>query len=438
MDSKIIAEQIFLAAIKSVLPDKMVSREVRLQERTLNISGMVMPLDAIHSIYVIGAGKASAIMATEIENILGNRITGGHVVVKYGHTSKLKRIQISEAGHPEPDNNGYLATQKILAIARLATDKDLIICLISGGGSALLTDFPEGENINDIIITNDLLLKCGADIRDINTVRKHLSKVKGGQLAQSAYPATLVTLILSDVIGDFPDTIASGPTVPDPTTFSDAIGVLRKYKLIKKIPPAILDYLKKGVEGVHPETPKIGDPVFENTYNVVIGSNKIALEAARKRAVELDLHAIIITSGLEGDTIKVADQLVATAIKFQNDPATKNPCCLLFGGETTLSVNGNGSGGRNQHMALYVATLLKDKEGITFLSAGTDGNDGPTSAAGAIVDTKTFKNASVQKLGIDRYLKEFDSFHFFEKAGGHVITGPTMTNVMDLIIIIIE
>ena len=269
----------------------MIRSKVYVDETSLNISGIAMPLDTIDCIYVIGAGKASAIMAKEIENILGDLITGGHVVVKYGHACELKHIEISEAGHPVPDDNGYLATQKILDIASRATGKDLVICLISGGGSALLTDFPEDGNLNDIIITNNLLLKCGADIREINTVRKHLSKVKGGQLAQSAYPATLVSLILSDVIGDLPDTIASGPTAPDTTTFRDAISVLEKYNLINEIPHAILDYLQKGVEGVYPETPKEGDPVFGKAHNIIIGSNTIALEAARKKAVELGLQA---------------------------------------------------------------------------------------------------------------------------------------------------
>ena len=438
MDYKIIAEKIFLSAIKSVLPDKMMRKEISINETALNLSGMVIPLDTIDCIYVIGAGKASAIMAKEIESILGDRITGGHVVVKYGHVCKLKHIDVSEAGHPLPDSNGYAATQKILEIATRAGDNDLIICLISGGGSALLADFPEGGNIGDIIITNKLLLKSGSDIREMNAVRKHLSKIKGGQLAKAAYPATLVSLILSDVIGDSPGIIASGPTAPDTTTFEDAISVLKKYDLLKEIPKRVLDYLQEGVKGAHPETPKAGNPVFANTHNFIIGGNKMALKAACITAMEFGLHAIVITSELEGNTIKIADQIFETSIKCQNDASIPKPCCLVYGGETTLRVNGNGTGGRNQHMALYMSTLLKAGNGITLLSAGTDGNDGPTSVAGAVVDTNTFEKASSQNLNVDKYLKKFDSFHFFEKAGGHIITGPTMTNVMDLVIVIIE
>jgi glycerate 2-kinase len=438
MNTKLIAEQIFMAGVESVLPDKMIRKQVFINDSALCISHIQLPMDDINRIYVIGAGKASGIMAKEIESILGDRITEGHVVVKYGHAFDLEHIKMSEAGHPVPDINGYLATQKILEIAEKASEKDLIICLVSGGGSALLVDFPIGGNINDIIITNDLLLKSGADIIEMNAVRKHLSKVKGGQLATTVHPAILVSLILSDVIGDSLDAIASGPTAPDTTIFEDAVYVLEKYDLLSRVPQVILNYLKNGVEGVYPETPKPGNPIFSRTHNIIIGSNKIALEAARQSALELGLNALVVTGEMKGNAIEMAEHMVKTAIAFQKDENIKKPCCLLFGGETTIKVNGNGSGGRNQHLALYAALLLKDQNGITLLSAGTDGNDGPTKAAGAIVDTKTAEQALISGLYIEQYLKDFDSFHFFEKAGGHIVTGPTMTNVMDLVVIIIE
>jgi glycerate 2-kinase len=438
MNYKVAAEQIFLSSIESVLPDQLIQKQVFIKGFTLFISSHEFPLKDINRIFVIGAGKASAMMAKEIENILGDRITEGHVVVKYDHACELKYLTISEAGHPTPDNNGYLATQKILKIAEKAEEKDLIICLLSGGGSALLTDFPEGATLNDTIITNDLLTKSGADIKEINTVRKHLSNVKGGQLAKAAHPAHLVSLILSDVVSDPLDVIASGPTVPDPTTFNDAIQVLEKYDLLSQIPLPLINHIKKGIGGFYPEPPKPGDSVFNNTNNIIIGSNNIALEAASQKAKTMGLHSIIVTSSLEGDVIKIAEQLIDTALKFQSDVVIKKPCCLLFGGETTIKVNGSGTGGRNQHIALYAALLLNNKTGITFLSGGTDGSDGPTSAAGAVVDSKTVEHA--ESIGIDsrKYLNDFDSFHFFEKAGGHIITGATMTNVMDVIVIIIE
>jgi len=438
MNARIVAEQIFLAGIESVLPDQLIRKQVFIKDSTLFISSFQFSLDWVDRIFVIGAGKASAMMAKGIENILSDRITSGHVVVKYGHAVELKYITISEASHPVPDKNGYLAAQKILEIVTQAKENDLVICLLSGGGSALLADFPEDSTLNDMIIVNDLLLKSGADIKELNAVRKHLSKVKGGQLAKAACPASLVSLILSDVIGDLLDVIASGPTVPDPTTFEDAMFVLNKYSLIPKVPMPLINHLKEGVAGLISETPKHGDSIFDNTKNIIIGSNKIALNAASQKTKAIGLHPIIITSALEGDTIKITEQLIDTASKFQSDDAAKKPCCLLFGGETTLKVNGQGIGGRNQHLALYAASLLKNKNGITLLCAGTDGSDGPTFAAGAVVDLKTIESA--MGLGIDaqKYLDNFDSFHFFEKTGGHIVTGPTMTNVMDLIIIIIE
>ncbi len=438
MDYKIIAEQIFLAGVESVLPDKLIREHVKVKNSTLFVSSLQFSLHSINRIFVVGAGKASAMMAKEIENILGDRITDGHVVVKYGHAVVLKYITLSEAGHPISDNNGYLATQKILEIAIEAKGNDLVICLISGGGSALLADFPDGSTLNDMIIVNQLLLKSGADIKEINAVRKHLSKVKGGQLAKAAYPASLVSLILSDVIGDSWDVIGSGPTVPDTSTFEDAIRVLEKYDLFSKIPIPVLNHLQKGVDRLYPETPKPGDFIFNKTKNVLIGSNKIALEAASQKAKTMGLNPIIVTSTLEGDTIKIADQLINKALKLQSDDAIKKPCCLLFGGETTIKVNGEGTGGRNQHLALYAASLLKSKNGITLLSAGTDGSDGPTFAAGAVVNSKTNEQAATIGIDAQKYLANFDSFHFFEKAGGHIVTGPTMTNVMDLIVVIIE
>jgi len=438
MNAMIAAEHIFLTGIESVLPDQLIRKQVFIKDSILFISSFQFSLDRINRIFVVGAGKASAIMAKEIENILGDRITDGHVVVKYGHDVELKYITVSEAGHPVPDNNGYLATQKILKIVTLAEEDDLVICLLSGGGSSLLADFPDGATLNDMIITNDLLLKSGADIRETNAVRKHLSKIKGGQLAKIAQPARLVTLILSDVIGDPLDVIASGPSVPDPSTFKDAISILNKYGLLSKVPTPLINYLKKGVAGFISETPKPGDSIFDNTKNVIIGSNIIALVAAHQKAITLGLHSLIVTSELEGDVIEIAKLVIEKALQFQNDETIKKPCCLLFGGETTLKVNGVGTGGRNQHLALYAALLLKNKNGITLLCAGTDGSDGPTLAAGALVDSKTKESALSSGMDIQKYLDNFDSFHFFDKTGGHIITGPTMTNVMDLIVIIIE
>jgi glycerate-2-kinase len=320
----------------------------------------------------------------------------------------------------------------------VADRTDLVICLLSGGGSALLADFPEGSTPEEMMIVNKLLVNCGASIKEINAVRKHLSDVKGGQLARAVYPGTMVSLILSDVIGDPLDVIASGPTVPDPTTFKQAMEIIAKYDLSGSMPERIITSIIEGADGGRTETPKQGDPVFDKTFNFLIGNNKIALEAAGKKSIELKVNAEIIDDRLEGDITAVSEYIVGTALKCQSDINVPKPVCLLFGGEPTVQVSGSGKGGRNQHLALLCSSLLKSHKGITMLSAGTDGNDGPTSAAGAVVDCTTYDDAVSQGIIPEEYLGNFDSYNFFRKTGGHIITGPTMTNVMDIIVVIVE
>jgi len=438
MNCRTIAEKIFLAGVESVLPGRLITNEMSLKDNCLKIGHLSFSLESIENIYVIGAGKASAMMGAEIEKILGNRITEGHIVVKYGYSCKLNYINVSEAGHPIPDVNGFSSTREILKIAEYANWNDLVICLLSGGGSSLLVDIPEGCLPDDMIKVNDLLINCGASISEINAVRKHLSYVKGGQLARVVYPATLVNLILSDVPGDSFDVIASGPTVPDPTTFLQALTVLATFGLTRSIPRGILTFLKEGAAGKKPETPKPGDPAFDKTFNILIGSNRMALEAAKSKALEFNINAVIIDDQLQGDTSTIAEYLVETALRFKGDKDEVKPVCLLFGGETTVKMTGKGSGGRNQHLALLSAILLQNNYGITILSAGTDGNDGTTDAAGAVVDSDTISGAISKNIDPEKHLNEFNSFHFFKKAGGLIITGPTMTNVMDIIVVIVE
>jgi glycerate-2-kinase len=438
MNSRTIAEQIFLAGVASVLPDRLISGRMSLKDNCLIIEDLSFSLETVDNIFVIGAGKASAMMGAEVEKILADRISGGHIVVKYGHSCKLKYIDVSEAGHPVPDSKGLSATKEILKIAEMAGCNDLVICLLSGGGSALLSDVPSGVSPADMIKVNDLLINSGACISEINAVRKHLSAVKGGQLARVVYPATLVNLILSDVPGDPLDVIASGPTVPDPTTFMQAITVFSSFGLIETIPQNILKALREGVDGKRPETPKPGDPVFDKTFNILVGSNRMALEEAKSKALDFNINAIIIDDKLQGDTTTVAEYIVETSLKFRNDKNEVKPVCLLFGGETTVKMTGKGAGGRNQHLALLSAFLLRDHPGITILSAGTDGNDGPTDAAGAVVDSDTIAGALSRKIDPEKHLAEFNSYHFFKKSGGQIITGPTMTNVMDIIVVIVE
>jgi hydroxypyruvate reductase/glycerate 2-kinase len=438
MTNRLIAEQIFLAGVESVIPSNLIHDVLRLKDNILHIKHLQFPLNSINNIYVIGAGKASAAMALEVEKILGSYITEGHIIVKYGHACKLNHIRVTEAAHPVPDSNGFKATEAILKIAGKAGVRDLVLCLLSGGGSALLADFPHGSSSGEIAIVNNLLINSGACIQEINAVRKHLSLVKGGQLARTVNPATLVSLILSDVAGDPLDVIASGPTTPDPTTFRQALEVLDKFNLVNEVPSTILKYLKEGAGGLRPETPKPSDRVFERTVNLLIGTNRLALEAAKRKALDYNINALIIDDQLQGDTSSVAEYLVETALKFKENEYEVKPVCLLFGGETTVKMTGKGKGGRNQHLALQAALLLKDYPGITILSAGTDGNDGPTGAAGAVVDSETCLKALNDDTDPVKFLLDFDSYHFFKKIGGLIVTGPTMTNVMDIIVVIIE
>lgn len=438
MNNRQKAELIFLEGVKSVLPERLIRDYLSLRGRVLRIGSLNFSADELEHVYVVGAGKASAAMAHYVEIILGDLITEGYVTVKYEHSCKLKRINVTEAGHPLPDENGFRATSEILAIAEKAGERDLLLCLISGGGSALMSDLPEGLVAEELIIVNNLLVRCGASIHEINTVRKHLSQVKGGQLTKSAWPATVVSLILSDVIGDDLDVIASGPTVPDRSTFSDALMILEKYHLIPDLTEGVIRYIRDGAAGMHPETPKPGDPVFSRTTNILIGSNATALGAASRLASDSGFETHIITNRMSGNTVEMAYHIAETALKYKNDSSVKKPVCLLYGGETTLRVEGVGTGGRNQHMALCAALRLKDATGITFLAAGTDGTDGPTPVAGAVVDSDTVRQAISSGLDPEKYLSDFDSYHFFRKTGGQIITGPSFTNVMDIVVVLIE
>jgi glycerate 2-kinase len=438
MNSREIAEQIFFSCVERVIPSRLMPSIISVRNNCLETGSHIFPLENIENIYVIGAGKASASMAVELEKIEGLFITEGHVVVKYGHACKLKSIDVTEAGHPVPDMKGYMATESILRIAAKAGVNDIVICLLSGGGSALLADFPPGVTAEEMMKLNEVLVNSGASVTEINAVRKHLSGVKGGQLARVVYPATLITLILSDVPGDNTDVVASGPTVPDPTTHAQALGVLESYNLLSLVSGNIIRSLEDGIAGRRPETPKIDDQVFAGTYTLLIGSNKLALDAGRLKSLEYNINPVVVDEQLQGDTLSVSEYIVKTALHFRNDSNEIKPVCLLFGGETTLTVAGRGKGGRNQHLALLCALLLKDHRGITVLSAGTDGTDGTTDAAGAVVDSCTIQDALNSNIDAVKFLNDFDSFHFFKKAGGHIITGPTMTNVMDIIVVIVE
>ena len=430
--------EFFKVGVESVLPDRLIDRVFYLNNDVLTISDLTFNLNEINRIYVVGAGKASAFMAKEVESILGNRISSGHIIVKYGHACPLEYIKVSEAGHPTPDKNSFAATVALTELISKADEKDLVICLFSGGGSSLMCDYPEACTENDLAELNKYLVTCGASIHEMNAVRKHLSFVKGGWLAKRIYPAQCVTLLLSDVVGDSLDVIASGPTAPDSSTFEVAYHILERYNLTDKISESIIAHIKKGIDGQVDETPKKDDNIFDRVSNIIIGSNRIALEFVKKKIEDSGVKAEIISSTVEGDSCRVAEDIVEKSLKKFNDMKDVQRLCLLYGGETTTFVKGVGLGGRNQHLALYASKLLRKTKGITILSAGTDGNDGPTDAAGAVVDSDTWEHAIAKGIDPDEYLNNYNSYHFFKKTGCLIRTGATGTNVMDIIIVFLE
>jgi glycerate 2-kinase len=433
------ASRIFYKGLEAVEPRAAVKRNCRLEEGTLHIGNSTYDISKVKNIYVIGSGKASAPMAAAVEDILGDRITSGIINVKYGHTAEVKRVKLVEAGHPVPDENGQAGAQAILDLAKTAGAGDLLICLVSGGGSALLPLPCEGMTLKDKQDTTSVLLACGATIHEINAIRKHLSGVKGGQLARAAYPADIISLMLSDVIGDDLDVIASGPTVPDYSTYQDCMDIFSKYGIVQKLPEKIIRHMEAGIAGNLPETPKKGDPAFEKTKNLVIGSNIDAVETAKAEAESLGYNTIVLSSMIEGETKEVALVHGAMAREvLKNGYPAAAPACILSGGETTVTIKGDGKGGRNQEFALAAAMDIAGQENIVVLSGGTDGNDGPTDAAGALSDTRTIERAEEMKLSPQTYLNNNDSYHFFEKLGDLLKTGPTNTNVMDVRIMLIS
>jgi len=415
-----------------------VTNTMRREGDTLHLAGARCELSEYREILVLGAGKAGAKMASAVEELLGESISTGLVIVKYGHSQPLRRIEIVEAGHPLPDKAGLEGTKRIVDHLRRAKEKDLVIFLISGGGSALLPCPVNEITLEEKQRTTQVLLGCGATIHEANALRKHLSKVKGGRLARLASPATLVSLILSDVVGDSLDAIASGPTVPDSSSFADCLNVVEKYQLWEKIPPRVRGYLEDGAKGAVEETPKAGDPIFQNVRNVIVGNNRMALEAARLKAEALGYHTLLLSSCMEGEAKVVAGvhSAIAKEIIATDNPVAR-PACVLSGGETTVTLHGTGVGGRNQELALAAAAGIEGAEGVVVLSGGTDGTDGPTDAAGAIVDGATLQRGRDQGLDAADFLRRNDSHTFLRATSDLLVTGPTFTNVMDLHVVLV-
>jgi len=438
------AKSIFSEALCAVDPSKILKDRIRIQRERLSIkmereSEKVFDLNTFDKIFLVGSGKASNAMAQAIEEIFGDRLTKGVITTKYGHLLPLNKTKVIEAGHPIPDQKGYEGAKKIQRLLKESGPKDLVIFLLSGGGSALLPFPADRIDLEEKQEVTQFLLDCGADIKEINTVRKHISMIKGGWLAKWAYPSTVIGFILSDVVGDQLDVIGSGPTVPDSSTFGEAFEILKKYNLLKEISPSIQNHLRSGKEGKIEETPKPGEAVFEKVYNSLIGSNILALLEAKREAESLGFNTVILSSSIEGETREAArfHTAIAKEVIFSGNPIPR-PACLLSGGETTVTVKGKGLGGRNQEFALAGALEISGIERVVLLSGGTDGTDGPTDAAGALADHTTVRRAKAMSMNPKAHLENNDAYPFFQKLGDLLITGPTHTNVMDVRILLVD
>lgn len=437
------ARAAFLKAVSSVDPYERLKSLLSVDGGRLIIDHPdqkeAFDLSQFQRLFIVGTGKASCPMARALEEVLGDRILRGLITTKYGHSLPLKYTEVIEAGHPIPDQKGWEGALRIKELLRGTGPRDLVFFLLSGGGSALLPLPAEGITLEEKQELTQLLLDSGADIKEINTIRKHLSQIKGGWVARWAYPATVITFILSDVVGDPLDVIASGPTVPDPSTFQEAWEILKKYDLINEVAPSIRNHLLAGVEGRLEETPKKGEKVFEKVHNLIIGSNMIALQAAEREFLSLGFHTLTLSSSIVGETREAArfHGAIVREIFSTGRPVPK-PACLLSGGETTVTIRGKGLGGRNQEFVLAGALEIDGLEKTVLLSGGTDGTDGPTDAAGAIADHQTILRAKALGMDPGKHLQNNDAYRFFERLGDLLITGPTRTNVMDLHILLID
>ena len=399
----------------------------------LLVSGESIDLSQIARIIVVGMGKASAGMASALEDLLEGKISKGLVVTADGYGSPTRIVEVVEASHPVPGARGLAAAQRIADVVDAAQEDDLIIVLVSGGGSALLTLPASGIALNDLASTNELLLRSGATIQETNTVRKHLSQLKGGNLAARAFPATVIALVLSDVAGDPLNAIASGPTVGDPTTYENAASILRHHALWEKVPLSVRTRIEGGLSGKIPETPKPGDDVFARVRTTIIGSGSVAAEAALNEARGLGYHTLLLTTTLEGEAREVGKVLASIAREeVHHKVPLQLPALIIAAGETTVTVSGSGKGGRNQELALSSATGIRGLPGAVIASMGTDGRDGPTDAAGAMVDGGTIPRLREQGIDPNESLTANDSYHALASSSDLIFTGPTGTNVADL------
>jgi glycerate 2-kinase len=424
------ALEIFHAALHAADPRAAIHRVVQREGNLLLLNGQPFADVTRGRVIVVGMGKAGAPMAQAIEELLDDEIDAGAVTVKYGHVASTRKIKINQAGHPLPDANGVHATQEIVQLLRDLSADDLVICVVSGGGSALMEWLVEGVTLDDLRALTNELLRCGATIYEINTLRKHISRVKGGQLARLAQPARVLALILSDVLGSPLDVIASGPTAPDSSSFKDALSILETRALREKIPATIRAHLERGARGEIPDTPKADDPLFARVTNLIVADNRIACDAAAREAEARGYAVESVGTDLQGEARALGIALAQRGLRARADT------CLLGGGEPTVVLHGSGKGGRAQELVLAAAREIAGERNIVVLSAGTDGTDGPTDAAGALADNATLARARALGLDADAFLENNDAYHFFRALNDLVITGPTNTNVNDLMLVL--
>jgi glycerate-2-kinase len=431
-------------AIRAADPRKAIRNHLKLSEdgETLNIDEAEFNLNKLGQVYVVGGGKASGAMAEEIEKLLGERISGGCVSILRGTRNMFdtKFVELRESSHPIPGSENVETTKRILAIMDRATVKDIVFCLFSGGGSALFSLPPPDVELEDYQEVVRQLLKRGADIKELNAVRKHVSQVSGGRLAEraSSKGCTVITLVISDVVGDPLDVVASGPTAPDRTTFKEAVEVLKQYDAWAGAPGSVKRHLLRGLNGEIPETPKSGSKAFNHIHNFIVADCKQACYAAQSKAQELKLNSTVLSTEVEGEAREVGKVVAEITKKLaKNESPIQKPAAMILGGETTVTVCREGRGGRNQELALSASKSIEGLSGVTIAAIGTDGIDGPTDAAGAVVNGSTTTQARSKNMNIDDYLSRNDSNMFFKNLGdGLVATGPTGTNVNDIILIV--
>ena len=441
MNEASVEESVFRSILRAALtaadPQEAVRRSLVRQGNLLLAGEKRYDLETVRHIYIIGAGKAAVPMALAAEEVLGEKISGGLIVTPHGQAGSLKRVRVLSAGHPIPDRMGLSAAEECIRQAVAAGKDDLVLVLLSGGASALLPAPVHGITLKNKQRVTELLLKSGAGISEINAVRKHLSRMKGGRLAALIYPASSLTLILSDVLGNDLSAIASGPTAPDPSLFSDAIVILKQYHLLSRLPAAVRRHLSRGLRGRYPETPKPGDPIFDTAQHVIVCDNRRSVEAAMAQAQALGFQVAVLTTSLRGEAREVARVFGAMAHEIHRfgRPLCR-PACVLAGGELTVTVKGRGLGGRAQEFVLAAALDVAGLPKTTVIGFGTDGLDGPTEAAGAVADGTTVERALKAGLDPAKALAGHNSYPFFKSLGDLILTGPTGTNVNDLYLLL--